>query len=111
MTIKLVLLKSGEDVVADVAEMVVGEAQAVVGYFLKNPCTAKVYKRDSGDTEMKVTPYVPLSKDKTIPVPADWVVSIVEPIDQLTELYLKSIKKYGKSEDSDSAESDTADTD
>ena len=50
MTVKLVLLKSGEDVVADVAEMVVGEAQAVVGYFLKNPCTAKVYKRDSGDT-------------------------------------------------------------
>jgi len=111
MTIKLVLLKSGEDVIADVSEMVVGEAQAVVGYFLNNPCTAKVFKRDSGETEMKVTPYVPLSKDKTIPVPADWVVSIVEPIDQLTELYQKSIKKYGKSEDSGVVESDVVDPD
>jgi hypothetical protein len=99
MTIKLVLLKSGEDVIADVSEMAVGEKQQVVGYFLNNPCIAKVFRRDSGDTEMKVSPYVPLSKDKNIPVPADWVVSIVEPIDQLTELYQKSIKKYGKSED------------
>ena len=36
MSIKLVLLKSGEDIICDVAEMAVGEDEKrrVVGYFL-----------------------------------------------------------------------------
>ena len=38
MTIKLLLLKSGEDIIADVTEMAVGEEKerSVVGYFLDN---------------------------------------------------------------------------
>jgi len=44
MTVKLLLLKSGEDVVADVSEMVVGEEEnrRVVGYFLSKPCIVKM---------------------------------------------------------------------
>ena len=40
MTIKLALLKSGEDVIADMEEMVHNDQ--VVGYFLKYPCVAKL---------------------------------------------------------------------
>ena len=44
MTAKLVLLKSGEDIIADVNEMVVGEDEEkrVVGYFLDKPCVVKI---------------------------------------------------------------------
>jgi hypothetical protein len=37
MTVKLSLLKSGEDIIADIQEMVVGEDenQRVVGYFFE----------------------------------------------------------------------------
>ena len=40
MTVKLVILKSGEDIVADIKEMVVGEGddRRVVGYVLTKPC-------------------------------------------------------------------------
>ena len=110
MTVKLVLLKSGEDVIADVAEMAVGDSQQVVGYFLKNPCSVKVLSNQD-EHKMKINAWMPLTKDKTIPVPSDWVVTIVEPIDQLLSLYTDSIAKHGEPEDSDSAESDTADAD
>ena len=44
MAIKLLLLKSGEDVIADVTEMVVGEEEErrVVGYYLDKPCIVKM---------------------------------------------------------------------
>ena len=43
MTIKLMLLKSGEDIVSDVAEMAVGEDKdrRVLGYYLNKPCVVK----------------------------------------------------------------------
>ena len=39
MTVKLILLKSGEDIIADVTEMVVGEEEErrIVGYFFDKP--------------------------------------------------------------------------
>ena len=40
MSIKLLVLKSGEDLVADVQEMVVEDK--VVGYFLNKPCVVKM---------------------------------------------------------------------
>ena len=44
MTIKLCLLKSGEDIIANVSEMNVGneEERNVVGYFLDKPCVVKM---------------------------------------------------------------------
>ena len=46
MTIKLVLLKSGEDIIADVGEMAVGEDEnsRLVGYYLNKPCVVKMVK-------------------------------------------------------------------
>ena len=44
MTIKLLLLKSGEDIIADVTEMAVGEEEerTIVGYFLDKPCVIRM---------------------------------------------------------------------
>ena len=44
MTVKLILLKSGEDLIADVSEMVVGEEneRKVIGYFFDKPCIVKM---------------------------------------------------------------------
>ena len=40
MTVKLIVLKSGEDIIADMSEMVVGEGddKKVIGYFLNRAC-------------------------------------------------------------------------
>lgn len=103
MTIKLALLKSGEDIISDMEEMVANDQ--VIGYFLKYPCVAKLVGSDPGSDgptkqpfKLRLTPWMPLSKDTTIPVVADWVISIMEPIDDLKETYEKGIKKYGNQE-------------
>ena len=54
MTVKLLLLKSGEDVIADVSEMAVGEDadKKVLGYFLDKPCVVKILnaeQQEEGD--------------------------------------------------------------
>ena len=44
MTIKFIVLKSGEQLISDIKEMAVGEEddQKVVGYFLHRPCIVKM---------------------------------------------------------------------
>ena len=117
MTIKLALLKSGEDVISDMSEMVAQDQ--VVGYFLKNPCSVKLVGNPadrSGVTQepfkLRLTPWMPLSKEETISVVADWVITITEPIDELKETYERGIanleqrQNSGTDEQSDSDQSD-----
>ena len=126
MTIKLALLKSGEEVISDMTEMMSGpdENAQVVGYFFKFPCravlSAPAIRVDDEQEEVsakqpvsiKILPWMPLSKDDSIPVVADWVISIVEPQAKLLEMYQKAVKNYEerKSQNSSSDES-TEDSD
>ena len=106
MTIKLALLKSGEEVISDMTEMMSGSDGdgQVVGYFFRHPCRASLTtpdiqvdsKQENGrqPVSIKLLPWLPLSKDENIPVVADWVISIVEPQDKLMEMYKKALKTY-----------------
>ena len=101
MSVKLLILKSYEDVIADVKEMLSGDK--VVGYVLGNPYLVRLEdETEQLPTRVSFFPYVPLSKDKAIPIPCDWVVSIVEPLDEVKNSYLEKLN--GKLEDSDSEE-------
>ncbi len=125
MTVRLLLLKSGEDIIADVKEMVVGEEenQRVVGYFLHKPCVVKMkpptnlpeeFKEnlDPQKASFQVTlfPWMPLTKDNTIPVSADWVVTMVTPTDKLNNMYIEDVINYGK-DNQDSGTAEQSDTD
>ena len=120
MTIKLLLLKSGEDIIADVTEMAMGEGEqkTIVGYFLDKPCVIRMRdpnlleengaKKQSG-FQVSLFPWIPLSKDTRIPVPSDWLITMVEPAYKLKEMYVKDIVKNGNQ--SDSTDDNSADTD
>jgi|TARA_A100000172_G_scaffold23210_1_gene13336 hypothetical protein len=122
MTIKLLLLKSGEDIVSNVEEMVVGEENSkenprrVIGYYLNRPCVVKLFKDAQEDKEkgmqVSIYPWMPLAKDQRIPVIADWVVTMVDPVESLTQMYNEDIVNYGNqssSTDNDSASTDKSD--
>jgi hypothetical protein len=122
MTIKLVLLKSGEDIISDVAEMCVGEEddKKVIGYFLNKPCIVKI--RDSQvlteETEtnqksafqVSLFPWMPLSAENNIPVPSDWVVTIVEPKEKLKQMYIEDVLNYGTENDQNSVTAEQSDS-
>ena len=79
MSVKLVMLKSGEDLIADVKEIKSNEE--VIGYYFDDPLLVKIYDTDNptvlseGDTtkeyatKIGVTffPWIPLAKDTRVP--------------------------------------------
>ena len=99
MTVKLAILKSGEDIVADIKEMVVGEGDdsRVVGYVLTKPVGVSLNRKeitidDEKETvQIRLFPWCPLTKNEKIPITADWVVTIVDPIDKITAMYKKEV--------------------
>ena len=115
MTIKFIVLKSGEQLISDIKEMAVGEEdeQKVVGYFLRRPCMVKVknpgvVEQEKSKTkagfEVTLIPWLSLSQDEVIPIPSDWLVTMVEPVPQLTLMYTQDVLNYGQDNQSDSAD-------
>jgi len=124
MAIKLILLKSGEDMIADVKEMTVGEddARRVVGYYLNRPCVIKmrdpnvIQELQKGNTkkagyEVSLFPWIPLSAEETVPIPSDWLVTMVEPAFKLKEMYIEDIVSYGKVDSKSTTTDDGSDSD
>ena len=119
MTVKLAILKSGEDIVADIKEMIVGEGDdaRVVGYFLTKPCGVSLNSKniqidDEKDTyQLKLFPWCPLTKQEKIPISADWVVTIVDPIDKITEMYTKEVLGDGSESSSSDQQADSSKSD
>ena len=114
MTIKVLVLKSGEDVIADIQEMMSSENQ-VMGYFLTKPCVVKIQaKGDNQDVSVRMHPWMPIAREKMIPLSTDWVVTMVTPVESIQEMYQKQVLQDGKETDqtTDSDEqSETGDTD
>ena len=96
MTIKVLVLKSGEDVIADVQEMMSSSDQ-VIGYFLNKPCVVKLQaKETSSDVSVRMHPWMPFAREKMIPVSADWVVTMVTPVENSRNVSKTSIKRWKK---------------
>ena len=108
MSVKLVMLKSGEDIIADVKEL--KNEEGIVGYYFHNPLIVKMYHPEeptvlneegsSREYETKISvqfyPWIPLSEESRIPCSADWVITIVEPIENLKKLYQEKIDGRNK---------------
>ena len=94
MRIKLALLKSGEEVIADISEFRQEETDILVSYLFRKPyCikikTSEVLVEEKSKPKDKVEYYkwMTLSKDNDIIVNKDWVVCITEPLDSIKKNY------------------------
>ena len=99
MSVKLVMLKSGEYIIADVKEL--KSEEGIVGYYFHDPLIVKMYHPEeptvlyeegsSREYESMISvlfyPWIPLSEESRIPCSADWVVTIVEPVQNIKKLY------------------------
>ena len=94
MSIQLALLKSGEEVIADIKEIRQEETDVLVSYFFKDPyCvkikTTQVLVEDESRPKHELAYYkwMSLSKDNDIIVNKDWVVCITDPLDSVKQNY------------------------
>ena len=103
MSIKLILLKSGEKLIADAKELVSdteSNQKEPYAYFLCNPhilttrpkvlLTEDNQQDDLNNFEIDVvlSPWILLSQDKDFVIPTDWVVTICEPLASVRQMYL-----------------------
>ena len=98
MAVKLAVLKSGEQVIAEAKELV--SEEKVRGYLFTRPhkvvtsqpllLTEEETQNDSS-LEVTLSPWIILSEDKEIVVPTDWVVTLVEPLESVVKMYQEKL--------------------
>ena len=93
MSVQLALLKSGEEVIADIKEYRNSDDE-LVSYLFKDPYivkvkTSQVLVEEKGTPKHEVVYYkwMSLSKDDDIIVNKDWVVCISDPLDTIKKSY------------------------
>jgi hypothetical protein len=100
MSVKLLLFKSGETVISEVKEIV--SEDKVRGYLLINPhkvVTRKPILLSEEETtnqrgielEVVLTPWIVLTNDKEMVIPIDWVVTMVDPLSSVVNVYYEKL--------------------
>jgi hypothetical protein len=100
MTVKVILLKSGEDVISDAQEILDKDQTGIIAYHLSNPyvmqltTTTEETVEVEGDNpapttkfQVAYTHWAPLSKQRQFIIPSDWVVTIYDPHDNILRDY------------------------
>ncbi len=99
MSVKLLLLKSGEQVIADTKELRrkddVPMVDKVYGYLLTLPHKVSANKPlvltenidEERNVEITISPWILLTEDKVMTVPKEWVITIVNPISSIVKMY------------------------
>ena len=101
MAIKVVKLKSNEDIIADIQEVQDKETGVRQAFILTHSYKIAIEKELVPETEERNQMYngrillekwQPLTYDEEIAINPDWVVSIVEPILSVLEAYGQTLK-------------------
>lgn len=100
MSVKLLLLKSGEEVITEAKEIVNPETKAAIAYALHKPFRLDIVSNDGGIVfnnekgyQISWFPWAPLSKDKDFYLPANHVITAYDPLDSIAEQYVQAIKE------------------
>ena len=109
MSIKLTLLKTGEQLISDMKELVAEGKDQAHAYLLDNPHTVQINEKQfiteqekkDGDFGIDVTilPWIILSQDSQMIIPVDSVLTVVEPLEPVTQLYLDKLKSFEMEEE------------
>ena len=98
MSIQLTLLKSGEEVIADIKEIRQEGTDELISYLFKDPYYVKI-KTTEVLVEQETRPkhelayykWMSLSKENDIIVNKDWVVCITDPLDTVKKNYEEKV--------------------
>ena len=110
MSIKVALLKSGEYVIADIKELVSDDN--VCGYLFENPhiisyLEPELLTEQTETSKLKISliPWILITSDTKIPVRSDWVITMVEPIEDVKKIYEEKINESNQDNSVDEQQS------
>ena len=102
MSIKLTLLKTGEQLISEMKELTAEGKEEPQAYLLENPHTVNIIEKQFVTEEeiktgadyginVSLLPWIILSEDKDMIIPIDSVLTVVEPLESVTQLYLDKL--------------------
>ena len=105
MSIKILLLKSNEEIITEVQEIANPDSKQAIGYHLHKPFRLEIVS-DEGDLvfnrekgyQLSWFPWAPLSKDKDFFLPSEHVITAYDPLDSITDQYVQAIKEENYNE-------------
>ena len=97
MSVKIALLKSGESVIADIKELISDEK--VCGYLFTKPQKIDINQgiflveepTESDSVSITFSSWIMFTSDIEIPVRPDWIVTIVEPVKTIKQMYEEKV--------------------
>ena len=91
--IRIVMMKNGEQLICCLKSMEVGEGDnlKVVGYYLHSPCTLFTDKTEDNKLNASMMPWIPATKERLVPVSLSSVITVVEPLDAVRDMYITNI--------------------
>ena len=100
MSIKILLLKSNEEIITEVQEIANPESKQAIGYHLHKPFRLEivsdegelVFNREKG-YQLSWFPWAPLSKDKDFFLTSEHVITAYDPLDSISDQYIQAIKE------------------
>ena len=100
MSIKILLLKSNEEIITEVQEIANPDSKQAIGYHLHKPFRLEiisddgelVFNREKGYS-LSWFPFAPLSKDKDFFLPSEHVITAYDPLDSIADQYVQAIKE------------------
>lgn len=124
MSVKLVVFKTGEQIICDIKEgfdvitdpQTGEEQQKMITYILEKPCSITVNGRysisnEDGDKKdhmsISLTPWPRFSQDTIVPVIPTFVVAVTEPTTGLKEMYARQILNEDDKCDSSNEQQDS----
>jgi len=101
MSVKLLLLKSGEEVITEVKEILDPNSKDPIGFHMHKPFRLDIVSNDEDGIVINQTkgyqvswfPWAPLSKERDFYLPGHHVLTAYDPLDSIVEQYLLAIKE------------------
>lgn len=96
MSIKLIYMRTGEEVISEVKEIAHPESGEPIGYHMHKPFRLDIvqqnieFNSDKG-YQLEWFPWAPLSKDRDFFIPGSQVITVYEPLDSLVSQYISAI--------------------
>ena len=88
------MLRTGEEVISTVKEIVEPETEKPLGYHLHKPFRLDIVDSSQGQGyQLEWFPWAPLSKDKDFFLPAGHVITAYDPLDSISEQYVQAIRE------------------
>ena len=107
MTVKLAILKSGENIISDIKEGFYEER--LVCYILEKPCSVSINgnyriigeEKEEGKDRVSISlkTWPSLSSQTSVEIVPDWIVTLVDPKEELKKMYQEQVLEIDQNDE------------